>query len=144
MRFLTAITLGVVSSALALGACSEDQSRTGPTESPTVPIVAPSFSMLSTGTTYRITFTCNTAAAQSVAQVTLYNGGSLFGNIFPVNCGYDLTWGNFDSFTYDIHTGGVIAPIKECDTRTDPPITRTGKFSCNRQGYVAALTIRPV
>jgi hypothetical protein len=137
MRFLTAITVGVVTSALVLAACSGDQP-------PTSPNVAPSFSSLSTGASYTVTFTCNAAASNnSVAYLSFYNGTTLR-NSYGLYCGDGVSaLTGVDNFTYDILLiNSTSNLIRQC-SQHQATITRDGQFSCNRAGLKAVLTVAP-
>ena len=135
MRFPTAISAGVLTFALVLAACTGDQP-------PTAPDPAPSFSSLSSGTQYRVTFTCNAPATNNSLVEVLYYQGSTIVMSSPLACtGGQVFVGGFDNFTYDITTvDNDFNLVRECVQRQ--AVTRTGRFSCNRSGLTAAVTVQ--
>jgi hypothetical protein len=130
-RYATLVLAGL----LSFG-CGGDQA-------PTSPNVTPSFSSLSTGTSYTVTFTCNAPATNnSLVDVVYYEGSNrVIGG--PLACdGTQLLVTGFDNFTYDIVTeNNAFEVVREC-VQHQATVTRTGKFSCNRNGLTAVLTVQ--
>jgi hypothetical protein len=140
MRFRTALTLGVVASALVLPACDGPQASTAPNE-------PPSFAKISAQGQYTATLTCNAAASRSYATVIFQGvlGTFLFCN---PTAGNQATAASFETFKWNIllhdNVGNV---VKVCPRKGEVlgSATRTGQFSCKdvKSGLSAVLTLEP-
>jgi hypothetical protein len=141
MRFRTALTLGVVASALSLSAC-DGQESTAPTETP-------SFSRISAASRYTATLSCNAAAAASRSSLAITFQGVLSTNLY---CNPALpkqvTATSFSEFWWAIALedyAGVV--VKECPRPRKGQVfgtsTRTGQFSCKdaKTGMSVVLTV---
>lgn len=140
MRILTAITVGVVTSALVLAACDGPQVSTAPNETP-------SFSKIAPTTQYTATLTCNAAAIATRSYATVIFQGVLSTAIF-CNGVTQATATSFSEFYWTIILyDNAFTFVKACPHKGEVLgyAAHTGKFSCKdaQAGLSAVLTLEP-
>ena len=139
MHFRTAISVGVIASALVLAACDGPQISTAPTE-------APSFSKISPELQYTATLTCNAAASRSYALVIFQGVSGNFLFCDPA-LGNQVTGTSFSTLAWSILLRDNAGDVKACPRKGEVlgSATHTGRFTCKdvKTGLSAVLSIEP-